>query len=54
MAKKQVDPLPQHTFEEVRAACEAPLPPGVTMVLLKKTASRSSSAPTVHGVSCLR
>ena len=37
MAKKQVDPLPQHTVEEVRAACEAPLPPGVTMVLLKKT-----------------
>ncbi|MEV8378935.1 hypothetical protein AB0P21_39725 [Kribbella sp. NPDC056861] len=37
MAKKQADPLPQHTVEEIRAACEAPLPPGVAMVLLKKT-----------------
>ncbi len=37
MAKKQDDPLPQHTVEEIRAACEAPLPAGVTMVLLKKT-----------------
>ncbi|GAB2574772.1 hypothetical protein [Kribbella endophytica] len=37
MAKKQADPLPQHTAEEIRAACEAPLPTGVTMVLLKKT-----------------
>ncbi len=37
VAKKQADPLPQHTVEEIRAACEAPLPAGVTMVLLKKT-----------------
>ncbi|MFI5732996.1 hypothetical protein ACIA49_22955 [Kribbella sp. NPDC051587] len=37
MAKKQADPLPQHTAEEVRVACEAPLPMGVTMVLMKKT-----------------
>ncbi|TDW22103.1 hypothetical protein [Kribbella kalugense] len=37
MAKKQADPLPQHTVEEIRAACEAPLPAGVTMVLMHKT-----------------
>ena len=37
MAKKQVEPLPQYTVEEIRAACEAPLPAGVTMVLMKKT-----------------
>ncbi|GAA1525310.1 hypothetical protein [Kribbella lupini] len=37
MAKKQADPLPHHTVEEIRAACEAPLPAGVMMVLLKKT-----------------
>ena len=37
MAKKQADPLPQHTVEEIRAACEAPVPAGVTMVLMKKT-----------------
>jgi hypothetical protein len=37
VAKKQVDPLPQHTVEEIRAACEAPLPAGVTMVLMKKS-----------------
>jgi hypothetical protein len=36
VAKKQADPLPQHTVEEIRAACEAPLPAGVTMVLMKK------------------
>ncbi|MFI5708301.1 hypothetical protein [Kribbella sp. NPDC051620] len=37
MAKKQAYPLPQYTVEEIRAACEAPLPAGVTMVLMKKT-----------------
>jgi hypothetical protein len=37
VAKKQADPLPQHTVDEIRAACEAPLPAGVMMVLMKKT-----------------
>jgi hypothetical protein len=37
VAKKQADPLPQHTVDEIRAACEAPLPAGVTMVLMNKT-----------------
>jgi hypothetical protein len=36
VVKKQVEPLPQHTVEEIRAACEAPLPAGVTMVLMNK------------------
>jgi hypothetical protein len=36
MAKKQVDPLPTHTVEEVTASQKAPLPDGVTMVRMKK------------------
>ena len=37
VAKKQDDPLPHHTVDEIRAACAAPLPAGVTMVLRNKT-----------------
>jgi hypothetical protein len=37
VVKKQVEPLPQHTVEEIRAACATPLPAGVTMVLRNKT-----------------
>ncbi|MET7282365.1 hypothetical protein ABZS29_29325 [Kribbella sp. NPDC005582] len=37
MGEIQDGPLPRYTAEEIRAACAAPLPVGVTMVLMKKT-----------------